>query len=256
MWTLTNNSLFVKPLIFDAYPEVVCAVSMKRSPSSNPPFFFNQSFSVGDDAGNVKHNRKVLFNELNIDPNRVTYQRQSHSTNLHYTDEPTFFLDSDALYTDVREVYLGISLADCIPVFLYSPKAGVVSGIHSGWKGTRSKILTKTLIRLCGEYKMTPSEFICYIGPGISGENYEVGKFVYDQFDEGSKFEKEGKFYVDLKKDNYNQLVKAGVPVRNIEVTEYCTYRDSEMFHSYRRDGAKSGRMLGIIGLRALSSKT
>ncbi len=246
----------MKPSIFDAYPEVVCAVSVKHSSSSKPPFFFNQSFSVGDDPGHVKHNRKIFFKELGINPDRVTYQRQIHSTNLHYSNEPAFFMDSDALYTDVKEVYLGISLADCIPVFLYSPGAGVVAGIHSGWKGTRSKILTKTLKSLLGQYHLRPSDFICYIGPGISGENYEVGKFVFDQFDEESRFEKEGKFFVDLKKDNFRQLVNCGVPAENIEVTDYCTYRDSEMFHSYRRDGGTSGRMLGIIGLRDLSSKT
>lgn len=246
----------MKPAIYDGYPEVVCAVSVKHSSSSKPPYYFNQSFSVGDNPDNVKNNRKVFFGGLDINPNRVTYQRQIHSTNLHFSGEPAFFPDSDGLYTDVREMYLGISLADCIPVFLYSPKAGVVSGIHSGWKGTRSKIVTKSLERICDEYRISASDFICYIGPGISGENYEVGKFVFDQFDEESKFVNDGKYFVDLKKDNYNQLIKAGVRTENIEVTEYCTYRDSEMFHSYRRDGDKSGRMLGIIGLRSLSSKT
>ncbi|MCE1165565.1 MAG: peptidoglycan editing factor PgeF [Bacteroidetes bacterium] len=251
-----TNKVFVRPSIFDAYPDVVCAVSVKHSDSSKPPFFFNQSFSIGDKPEHVKHNRKVFFKELGIDGNRVTYQRQIHSTNIHYAKEPTFFQDSDALYTDIREVYLGISLADCIPVFLYAPKACLVSGIHSGWKGTRSKILTKTLHTLCENYKLAPSDFICYIGPGISVEYYEVGKFVADQFEEESKYEKDGKYFVDLKKDNYNQLLKAGVKIGNIEVTDYCTYRDSDIFHSYRRDGDKSGRMLGIIGLRALSSKT
>jgi polyphenol oxidase len=247
---LKSNEVFVKPEIFNKYPDVVCAVSVRYSPSCKPPFFFNQSFTVGDEPENVRSNRSELFERLNIDGKFVTFQNQTHSTNINYVTEPCYYKDSDALYTDIRGMYLGISLADCIPIFLYSPKANAVAGIHSGWKGTRSKILTKAVELLSDKYSVEPSDFLAYIGPGISVDNFEVGKEVFEQFDDESKFIKENKFYVDLKKDNYIQLIKSGLEKENIEVSDYCTYRDSDLFHSYRRDKDLSGRMLGVIGLR------
>lgn len=245
-----NEKIFIRPSIFDKYEDVVCAVSLKHSPDSKPPFFFNQSFSVGDDPENVKRNRKLLFGELKINSDRVTYQRQIHSANIHYSEVPYFFQDSDALYTDKRDIYLGISIADCVPIFIYSPSAKAVAAVHSGWKGTRSRILSKTVNTLRERYRLHPDELLAYIGPAISAEHYEVGKFVYDQFPAESGTEKDGKFFIDLVKDNYNQLRNAGMPDANIECSGFCTFRDEEFFHSYRRDGENSGRMLGIIGLR------
>lgn len=245
-----KDKIFIRPSIFDSFKEVVCAVSLKYSPDSKPPFYFNQSFSVGDNPENVKMNRKVLFGELKINPDRVTYQRQIHSANIHYSEVPYFFRDSDALYTDKKNIYLGISIADCVPIFIYSPFVKAVAAVHSGWKGTRSRILTKTINTLRERYHLHPEDLFAYIGPAISAEHYEVGKFVYDQFPAESGIERDGKFFIDLAKDNYNQLLNAGMPERNIERSEFCTYRDAELFHSYRRDGDNSGRMLGIIGLK------
>jgi polyphenol oxidase len=247
---LTNNDYFVKPKIFDKYADVVCAVSVKSAPSSIPPFYFNQSFTVGDNPENVRNNRSELFRQLDIDGKSVTFQNQTHSTNINYVAEPCYYKNSDALYTDVRGMYLGISLADCIPIFLYSPKANVAAGIHSGWKGTRSKILTKAVEILSEKYSVSPADFLSYIGPGISAENFEVGRDVFEQFGDEVKFIKNDKFYVDLKKDNYLQLINSGLKKENIEVTQYCTYRDKHLFHSYRRDKDLSGRMLGVIGIR------
>lgn len=245
-----NDKIFIKPSIFNKFEDVVCAVSLKHSPDSKPPFYFNQSFSVGDNPENVKRNRKLFFGELKINSDRVTYQRQIHSANIHYSEVPYFFQDSDALYTDKRNIYLGISIADCVPIFIYSPIAKVVAAVHSGWKGTRSRILSKTVKTLRERYRLHPEELLVYIGPAISVEHYEVGKFVYDQFPAESGIEKDGKYFIDLVKDNYNQLLNSGVPEKNIERSEFCTFRDAEFFHSYRRDGENSGRMLGIIGLR------
>lgn len=246
-----NDKIFIKPSIFSKYEDLVCAVSLKHSPISKPPFFFNQSFSVGDNPENVKRNRKLLFEELKINSDRITYQRQIHSANIHYSEVPYFFQDSDGLYTDKRDIYLGISIADCVPIFIYSPSVKAVAAVHSGWKGTRSRILSKMVTTLRERYRLHPEELLAYIGPAISAEHFEVGKFVYDQFPVESRIEKNNKYFIDLVKDNYNQLLNSGVPEKNIERSEFCTFRDAEFFHSYRRDGENSGRMLGIIGLRS-----
>ena len=240
----------IKSEVFKRYKEIVFGVSTINLDIVDSKFKFNLSYTVGDDPENVKKNRTTFFNKLNIDEKKVCLQKQTHPINHNYVEVPYFFKDSDALYTDKKDIYLAISIADCIPIFLYEPEKGVIAGIHSGWKGTRDKILTLTLKTLIKKYDLDSQKIIAYIGPGISGDNFEVGKDVWEMFPEDYQLQKNNKYFIDLKKNNYDQLINSGLLHTNIEVSPYCTYKEKELFHSYRRDGALSGRMLGVIGIR------
>ncbi|MCI0472125.1 MAG: peptidoglycan editing factor PgeF [Ignavibacteria bacterium] len=245
------SKIFIKPKIFEKFENVVCAVSTRYSGNDDVhPFYFNLSYKVGDKSENVKLNRDRLFGALGIDGNKVTYQNQTHSVKHNYVNEPSFFKDSDALFTDIPENYLAVSVADCVPVFLFEPEKKIISAVHSGWRGTHAKILTETMLTFKKMFNINYEDVIAYIGPCISLKNYEVSKEVYDMFRSEVKEIRNDKYYVDLRNDNYLQLKELGVKPENIEVTEFCTYENPELFHSYRRDKDKSGRMLGIIGLK------
>jgi len=209
----------------------------------------NLSSSVGDVPENVNVNRKFFFTELGIDENKVTFQKQIHSSIIQYSSKPCLFDGCDAIYTDIKQNFLAVSVADCIPVFLYDPVKKVVAGIHSGWMGTKEKILTKTINEIIEKFNSNPSDLISYIGPGICQDHYEVGEEVGLLFDESVRYKSGEKFYLDLKKDNFNQLLLAGLRIENIEITDLCTYKEIDLLHSYRRDGIRSGRMFGIIGM-------
>ncbi|MBS1492579.1 MAG: peptidoglycan editing factor PgeF [Bacteroidetes bacterium] len=240
----------VRPDIIKKYPELLIAISTKDGGVSPAPYYLNLGLSVGDKEENVLENRKRFFQSLEIPLNRVVMQKQIHSDNINVVSESCFIQDSDALITNEKNLYLAISIADCIPVFLYSPDKKVAAGIHSGWKGTEYKISQKVVDRIVSEYNVEPAEMIAYIGPGISVENYEVSKEVAEMFNPTSYKIVEGKYYMDLKKDIYEQLISAGLKKENIEITEYCTFRDKELFHSHRREKGLTGRMLGVIGMR------
>lgn len=244
-----NNVKIIRPEIFKKFPELKFGISTKSGGDEEPPYYFNLSYRVGDKVERVKRNKKLFFEKLGITENRVSYQRQTHSTKSNVVTEPAFFEDSDALYTNARNNFLAVSIADCIPVFLYEPGKKVVAAIHSGWKGTLNRITTLTIEKLIGEFTFNPEKALAFIGPGISSEYFEVGKEVYDLFEPDIKNIREGKYYIDLKKHNYLQLMKIGVKYENIEVSDYCTFKEKELFHSYRRDKEKSGRMLGVIGI-------
>ena len=245
------SNIFIRPKIFDKYENVLCAVSTRYSGKEDVhPFYFNMSYKVGDNSEYVKMNRGKLFETLGIDGRKVTYQHQTHSVNHNYVNEPAFFKDSDALFTDLTGNFLAVSVADCVPVFLYEPEKKIISAVHSGWRGTHAKILTETLQTLKKRFNISFEEVIAYIGPCISRKNYEVSKDVYDLFRAEAKEIRGGKYYVDLRNDNYLQLTELGLKKENIEVSEYCTFGNPELFHSYRRDKGNSGRMLGIIGMK------
>lgn len=240
----------IEPELIKKYPELLLAISTKDGGVSPSPFFLNLGLSVGDEEKNVRENRKRFFEHLNIPLDNVVMQKQIHSDNVNIVNESCFIQDSDALITNEKNLYLAISIADCIPVFLYSPDKKVVAGIHSGWKGTEYKISQKVVQRMIKEYGVKPDEMIAYIGPGISVENYEVSKEVAERFPASSYIINNGKYYLDLKKDIYKQLTGTGLKKENIEVTTYCTFRDKEIFHSHRREKGATGRMFGVIGMR------
>ena len=240
----------IEPEFLKKYPELLIAVSTKDGGASPQPYFLNLGLSVGDKEENVLENRKRFFEHLNIALDRVVMQKQIHSDNINVVSESCFIQDSDALITNEKNLYLAISIADCVPAFLYSPDKKVVAGIHSGWKGTEYKITQKVVQRMINEYGVNPAEMIAYIGPGISVENYEVSKEVAEKFNPSSYKLENGKYFLDLKKDIYEQLIRAGLTEENIEVTSHCTFRDKELFHSHRREKGLTGRMFGVIGIR------
>lgn len=236
--------------LFGKFPELVFGFSTKQGGISPEPYCMNLSSSAGDDIENVKINRRIFFETLGISESNVTLQKQIHSTTINYSPAPSYYEDCDAVYTDKKNNYLAVSTADCIPVFLYDPGKRIVAGIHSGWKGTHGKIVTGTIEKLKSEFSVNPSELYAYIGPGISQEKYEVGPEVGKLFSSEVSIQRNGKYFVDLKKDNFNQLINSGLKRENIEVSDLCTFTEKDLLHSYRRDGVKSGRMFGVIGIK------
>ena len=239
----------IRSSLFEKYPEIIFGFSTKTGGVSPEPFCLNLSNAVGDDPENVKVNRKFFFSELNINEKNVTFQKQIHSSIINYSSKPCHFDGCDAIYTDVKENFLAVGVADCIPVFLYDPVRKIIAGIHSGWMGTKEKILTKTIEELIKKFNTDPSDLISFIGPGICQDHYEVGEEVGLLFDENVRYRSGEKYYLDLKKDNFKQLLKAGLRNENIEISDLCTFKEKDLLHSYRRDGVRSGRMFGVIGL-------
>ncbi|MDQ3021214.1 MAG: peptidoglycan editing factor PgeF [Bacteroidota bacterium] len=250
MSELITNTKIIYSDLFKKFHGLVFGFSTKVGGVSDEPYCLNLSSSVGDDPENVKRNRKIFFNEMGIDEAQVTFQKQTHSTVINYSDMPQHFDGCDAIYTDKKNNFLVVGVADCIPIFLYEPGKKIIAAIHSGWKGTYGRILTNTIEELIKKFDLNITGLTAYIGPGISQEKYEVGEDVGKFFVDDVKYFRNGKYYLDLKKENYNQLISLGLKKENIEVSELCTFREKDLLHSYRRDGDKSGRMFGVIGIK------
>lgn len=239
----------IRSNLFSNYPELTFGFSTKPGGVSPEPYCLNLGLNTGDEHENVLRNRKIFFDALGVSENDVSLQKQVHSTVVKYSPSPQHLGECDALFTDKQKNYLAVSVADCVPVFLYDPFKKIVAGIHSGWKGSAGKILTHTIIELQERFDVDPSQLISYIGPCISAKNYEVGKEVADMFENEFVITAGDKFYLDLKKQNFSQLIRCGLHSDNIEVSDHCTYDEADLFHSYRRDRDKSGRMFGVVGI-------
>jgi hypothetical protein len=246
--------LILKPPIFRKYPEIIFGFSTKIGAERKAPYYFNLSFSVGDKKEIVEENRTLFFNALDLNAENVAYQKQVHGDTISYVTQGEFIGDSDAMITDKPGLGLAISIADCVPIFIYDFKNKLAAGIHSGWRGSSKNILHKTLIKLNTEFNSSPENLVVYLGPSIRQNNYKVGKEVSDLFNEKYVKHQNGKLFLDVAGFNYDVLINFGVKKENIQSSGLCTFAMDNLLHSYRRDGEKSGRSIGIIAIRNQNS--
>lgn len=240
----------IKPFIFKRLPEIVFGFSAKIGPNAKLPYHFNLSYSVGDEKEIVDSNRKLFFNGLGLNEKMISYQKQVHEDKISLVNSFGRCGESDALITKTKNLGLAISSADCPAIFIYDTIQKVIAAVHSGWRGTEKKILKKTIQKLKDDFNSDASKLICYIGPSISQKNYEVGEEVASKFDNEFVLKKENKFYLNLSEANNKMLIDEGVKKVNIQVSGLCTYEYDKLLNSFRRDGLKSGRALGIIAMK------
>ncbi len=228
---------------------IIFGMSTRRGGVSPEPLGMNLSFNVGDDEANVLRNRELFFGQLGIKLDELAIPRQIHSATVHRVENAGMVNDCDALVTNVRRVFLCVSVADCVPVFLYDANANVVAGIHAGWRGTAARIVERAVAKMVDEFSAQPSDIKAFLGPSASSCCYSVGEDVASVFESQYTEQRDGKIFVDLKHSNFDQLVHCGVPRDQIEISPLCTISEQHLLHSYRRDKSASGRMMAVIGL-------
>ncbi|HEY3251796.1 MAG TPA: peptidoglycan editing factor PgeF [Ignavibacteria bacterium] len=237
----------IKSKIFSGHTNLVHGISTRQG--GEAPFFNNLSRYVGDDEARVKQNRDRFFGKLGIDQARLVHANQVHSNNVQIITEPGLYKQTDGLITNKKNLFLVVSVADCLPVMLYDTRNDVIANIHAGWRGTQKKIIKRGLETLKIEFNTKSENLIAYLGPCISRQNFEVGQEVAGMFNPEFVEERNGKFFVDILQDNVSQLKAFGVKDGQIEISGFCTFDEKEVLHSYRRDKDKSGRMFAVIGM-------
>lgn len=242
--------LIVKPYIFKRFEEIVFGFSTKIGIGASSPYYFNLSFNVGDDEETVKKNRKLFFEELGLMEEKIAFQKQVHADKISVVNKPGNAGESDAMITNDTGIGLAISTADCPAIFIYDYKNKIIAAVHSGWRSTEKKILFKTVQKLKSEFNCNPENLVCYIGPHITQNNYEVKKDAAEYFDDKYLLVKNDKIFLNLTSANLDMLLQAGVLKSNIQCSKLCSYAYASLLHSYRRDGKHSGRALGIIAMK------
>jgi polyphenol oxidase len=233
-----------------------------------------------DKRENVEENKKRFQAAAGASDLDFVSLHQIHSDVVRIFDAtPSKQCKGDALATNRKGLLLGVRTADCSPVLVVDPKKRVVAAIHAGWRGTLARIVAKTIGQMQMEFGSEAKDLLAAIGPTIGGCCYEVGTEVAADF--SAKFSNASEFFdelrtgdepnplqwlnmmppghqpppkkvlLDLKKANKLQLLEAGVLEKNIFVTELCTSCDVDRLFSYRKEGAMSGRLLGVVGIRA-----
>lgn len=232
----------------------------------------NTGFTVGDDPVHVWENRARIAPHFGAE-NLPWLLSMTHGTQVAHIDRriplpedlsvsPGTHFSGDGSITDLRDQPLGLTIADCVPVFFYDPVKGAVGVSHAGWRGTVNGIVTKTIQQMAKRYGSRPQDILIGIGPSIGPESFEVGSEVADEFrrefsSDGSVVrphpdpaaKKAGKAYVDLWRANALMAHRAGARASNVEVSGWCTVSHPDLFFSHRRDRGLTGRLLAVITL-------
>lgn len=235
--------------------------------SKGPFSSFNLGNYSDDNPVDIFENRLILSRMWYMDISDFIVPHQTHSNNVHIIDEefmnasPSEKIESlygvDATITSLKNIFLCATTADCVPILLYDKEKQIVAAIHAGWKGVVGGIIEKTIDKMREVYLSNPSHIIATIGPSISQKNYEVGEELLTEFERADfnlssvSFvnEQTSKWHIDLKLVSHNELVRLGVLPQQIETSTLCTYDESTLFFSARRQSIVSGRMLSGIKL-------
>lgn len=180
--------------------------------------------------------------------------RQVHSDRIVNVKEPWSVEqapEADALVCGRPGLLLAIRTADCLPILMVDERTRAVAAVHAGWRGTAQRIAAKTIAELQRSLGSQVEDLRVWLGPGIGECCFEVGPEVTAQFAGFTRpAESAGKSWLNLTAANTRQLTDAGVQPERIHAYSGCTRCDPALFHSWRRDGERAGRMTAAIGVR------
>ena len=268
--TAAGLNLLTWPAL-DASGADAAATARSGGVSAGPYAALNLSFSVGDDQGCVIENRRRLAAAFGTGPGDFVFARQVHGARVRVVTEAdrgsgAFSLDdavdsvgeADALVTTSPEVVLAILTADCVPIVLHDPVAGVLACVHAGWRGTVAGV-TAAAVAVMRGLGTRPGDIVAGIGPAIGADRYQVGpdarEAVSRSFGPAAPGfirpdpSAAGRWLLDLPSANRHALREAGVPGPRIHATDLVTGPAPGHFFS-DRTARPCGRLALIARLR------
>ena len=212
--------------------------------SEAPYESFNLGLHVNDDALHVNQNRAILKAKLGV--SKLVFMNQVHGDKIVQIQTGDELPECDAMITNQPDIALVVMVADCIPILYYDKRHYAIGVAHAGRAGTRLHVGQKTAQKMAETFGSRLDELTIWMGPSIRSCCYEVGVEATKGF-ELSLHIKEGKYFLDLQKANFEAFLAMGLKRENVNVSEVCTCCDKTYF-SYRRDHV-TGRFAGVIGL-------
>lgn len=226
-------------------------VTTRAGGASAPPYdTFNLGAGVGDDPVAVAANRRRLAEHIGLPVDRLVWMTQVHGRTVSVVAGPVSepVPDADGLVTAEPGLALAVVVADCVPVLLADPVAGVVAAVHAGRVGAQRGVLPAALTAMT-TLGAVLGRVEALLGPAACGDCYEVPAPMRAEVAAalpGSACRtRAGTPGLDLRAGLRHQLDAAGVT--GIAADQRCTVEDDQLF-SHRRD-RRTGRFAAVIWL-------
>jgi YfiH family protein len=224
----------------------------------------NMSFREGDEEFRVLSNWDRLATAFAIPLEQFLVVNQVHGDAIFVINQHGSYFSSrdelnyDAIVTTRANLAICIKTADCVPVFIVDKVKKVIAVVHAGWRSSALGICAKVIKLMQDQYRSEPADILAAIGPSIGKCCFEVDQATADAFrgQNNSEFflqqgPKKNKWMLDLPEANRRQILAAGVPESNIEVSGDCTTCNQDMFFSHRGSGGITGRQVNFMMIKA-----
>jgi YfiH family protein len=227
------------------FPRLERAAGLVHAFSTRPQ---DVSMRTNGDAPVRAARRAVMIRDLGLDPERLRCCVQVHGTAIHVADDrsPARVEGVDAIVTATPGLPIMTFSADCPLVLLFEPQRRVLGLAHASWRCTLAEIVPKVVALMAEKFGARPAAMLAGIGPSAGPDAYEVKDDVYEAAAGQPERERlfprrDGRMYFDLWTANRLALERAGVPAEQIEVAGICTMTRTDVFYSFRREGAGCG---------------
>lgn len=220
---------------------------------------FDVSARDGGRVGQCAARRRQMLIDFGRDPGQLCCCEQVHESRVAIVAEargPQWLRGTDAVVTNVPGVSLMTFSADCPLLLVYDRLQAVVGLAHASWRCTVAMTARRLVSTMQERFGCDPTSLHAGIGPSAGPDCYEVGDDVYraaaEMPERARLFERrEGRLYFDLWQANRMQLELSGIPREGIEIAGICTMSRTDLFYSYRREGAGCGHFGLMAGLNA-----
>jgi YfiH family protein len=230
-----------------------CTTTRAGGVSADGYASLNLADHVGDDPANVSQNRDRLVATLSL-PSSPAWLRQVHGVRVVDAGSCGISPEADAAFAVDTGVVCGVLTADCLPLLLCDRQGTRVAAAHAGWRGLAAGVIEAAVAAL-GHPAV---DLLAWLGPAISAPAYVVGDEVREAFVShaaiaAKAFEPalEGGWHADLYLLARQRLAALGV--NGVYGGDRCSFREAAHFYSYRRDGARSGRMASLVWLQDIA---
>jgi YfiH family protein len=223
-------------------------------------FFTARNLALGEDASGWRQ----VAGAVGVEPENLLLVKQIHGATVALATrgrQGWTRPEADVIATDDPGTAVAIQTADCVPILLAEDTGRAVAAVHAGWRGLAMRAPIAAVDALLDRFGVRPERLIAAIGPAIGACCYEVGPEVRQAFalaghhphllDRWFAPRPGGRFHLDTVAAARGQLEGAGIPPPRIHAADLCTQSHSNVFHSYRADGPRAGRMAAVIRPRA-----
>lgn len=236
---------------------VACTTRGVLDDAPSPYGTFNICHYTGDDMDGVRKCRSLLADWLGVSPDCLIVPRQTHSVDVTVVNElpvrPEAVEGVDGVATILKDVVVGVSTADCVPVILVDAEAGVAAAIHAGWRGAVGGVVQNGIRRI-KELGADMARTLAFIGPSICVDCFEVGEEVAARFPEECvvRYADGRRPHVDLPGYVRTALCEAGLREANVRPFDKacCTRCHPDRYFSARSIGVESGRNFTFVMLK------
>ncbi|HLC15856.1 MAG TPA: laccase domain-containing protein, partial [Thermodesulfovibrionia bacterium] len=113
---------------------------------------------------------KPFIKQMGYEQTEVFMPAQRHTATAYLLEKPFpsgSEVVADAVITVQKNIFIGVAVADCVPILLYDAQTKAIGAVHAGWRGTADGILLNTLTLMERHFQTNPAQVHMAIGPCI-----------------------------------------------------------------------------------------